>query len=292
MPKVINNKFLSELEKLSKDELDKIRLSIEEKFKEQLKRIPPNADELLHDAIEHTLMGIRNNWNKDPIEKYLTNVVESMVSHLYESVKKEVNNYFRSELEKLSDDERDEIYEKNKNKFGAQLAKIPNAPNADELLHNAIVGSLMGIRNNWNKKPIEKYLIYDVVRSMVSHLWNGYKESLSDIYGYTIELSDMGQGRHHWFKKTADAVVNKMPTKEESDLREQILTCVEGDHEVEIIVRYQLDHLDEYQNDHPKAQIIPVRVLAKELCMDVSIIYNANKRLIRKCEKLREKIQI
>ncbi len=84
--------ILSALEKLTSEELDRIRARLWRQFGERLRNITdaPTPDDLLHDAIEDLLADRRH----CPLERVelaicLVNVVSSKVSHLYEKWKKE-----------------------------------------------------------------------------------------------------------------------------------------------------------------------------------------------------------
>jgi hypothetical protein len=90
MPETLNPNIVSALQRLTAEELDRVRLKLWKRFGEQLRNIPnaPDPEELLHETIEDLLTDRR----RCPLERValticLMNIVRSKVSHLYEKWK-------------------------------------------------------------------------------------------------------------------------------------------------------------------------------------------------------------
>lgn len=168
-----------------------------------------------------------------------------------------------SALRNLAIEEIDRVRLRLWRRFGGQLRNIPEAPSPDDLLHDTIEDLLADRRHC----PLERVqlvnCLFNIVRSKVSHVYDKWKKT-----GIIHEPEDI------LLRKP----VQKDPQVEESALHDNILALVEDDSLLTRIVRYRLEHADE--------EPLRTQKIADALGVDIKEMYNANRRLKARLERL------
>lgn len=144
-------------------------------------------------------------------------------------------------------------------RYGTRLRKIPNAPDPDDLLHEAIE-DLLADRRHCPPNLSVSTCLFHIVRSKTSHFYE--KQKTDEIVTHSDEFADTVRVEH----------------VHEPELRQTIITLIHDDALLTRIVAYRLEHCD----DEP----IKARTIAEVLGVGIRDIYNANRRLRTRLEKL------
>ncbi len=173
-------------------------------------------------------------------------------------------------------------------RFGEQLRKIPEASDPDDLLQEAMKDLLSGRRKNPGEHVKLTTCLFMIVRGKVFNIHKKWKraqarslkkaqnsgtEQNTDIVGTKIDDTNIGN---------AENGINEMlsPVKKPS-LRKQILALVADDALLVQIVRLQIDAMEN------PGQKLSAKELAEKLNVTVKEIFNANRHLKVRLEKLR-----
>jgi len=184
-------------------------------------------------------------------------------------------------------------------RYSEYLCRVQGALNTDDLLQETFRDLLEGKRHcNLNKIRLRQCLL-GIVRSKFSHIiekeaGKSRKNSkchennisyASDSLGRALSPADNSVNRFDLIAKTEHAFVEKISdlNNPAPDLREQIISFAKDDPFLEQMVTCQLDYLD--RSEHSRKPLKP-RQLANKLEVDVTCIYNANKRLKRRLKSL------
>jgi len=151
-------------------------------------------------------------------------------------------------------------------RFGEQLRKIPEASDPDDLLHEAIEDLLSGHRKYPDEDVKLTTCLFKIVHSKVDNIQKKWKRAQIDF----ISLAQFQNG-----------VADRLSPVKEPSLRKKILALVADDVLLVKIVRLQLDAMA-----NPGKQL-KAKVLAEKLNVAVDEIYNANRRLKARLEKLK-----
>jgi DNA-directed RNA polymerase specialized sigma24 family protein len=160
-------------------------------------------------------------------------------------------------LDRLAAEEYDRLRLRLWRQFGRQLSRIPDAPSPDDLLHEAIE-DLLADRRHCPLSRIElTTCLLNIVRSKVSHLYAKWKRE--------------------GIVKVSDQVLNMTPAPADqpSELRGKIVAFVSDDPLLRRIIEYRLDY--------PEAK---AREIAEALQIELSEMYNANRRLKARLRRL------
>ena len=159
-------------------------------------------------------------------------------------------------LEALTTEEWDRLRFRLYRAFAQQLGKLPDAPETDDLLQEAIQDVIVGTRHCPLEKASLVNCLFLIVRSKVSHLYEKWQQTR------IIKLSDEELDRH-LAHETSDAPAE--------DLRDAIIARVADDPQLLAIVEYRLAHAEE--------EPLKAQRLAEVCGLTVTDVYNANRRL-------------
>ena len=158
-------------------------------------------------------------------------------------------------LEQLTADQIDRLRCRLWRRFAAQLSKVPDAPDPDDLLQEAYQDLLVDKRHCPAEQLDLARCLFNIVRSKVSHLYDAWKKE-----GMIKESVDVLE-----YQSNVSAHVD------DSALRAAILEQVQDDPLLLRIVEYRLDHAEE--------EPIKAQKMAMALGASLSDMYNANRRL-------------
>lgn len=176
-------------------------------------------------------------------------------------------------------------------KFRTQLSRIPDAPNSDDLIHEAIEDLI----NDKRHCPLDMIslpvCLFNIVRSKVSNIqkkWNHCREKenfqIIDSEEFDIPTNSLGHyidSSVSHLSKAGDVLIEEISESEVPSLRERILFWIKDDPLLVRIVEYQLTSGGD----------IKPRRIAEELKISIKDIYNANRRLKIRLTPLLENIK-
>jgi DNA-directed RNA polymerase specialized sigma24 family protein len=173
-------------------------------------------------------------------------------------------------------------------RFGEQLRKIPEAPDPDDLLQEALEDLLSGRRKYPDENVKLSACLFMIVHSKVDNIQKKRKRAqaraMKEPYNPGTEQNTVIVGSKIdfiSFAKSQNAVAERLSPVKEPSLREKILALVADDALLVQIVRLQLDAMSNLGKQ------LKAKVLAEKLNVAVDEIYNANRRLKARLEQLK-----
>jgi hypothetical protein len=173
-------------------------------------------------------------------------------------------------------------------RFGEQLRKIPEASDPDDLLQEALEDLFSGRRKYPDENVKLSTCLFNIVKSKVDNIQKKWKRAQArtlkepqnpgsaqntDIVGAKIDFIS--------FAKAENGIADRLSPVKEPSLRKKIIALIADDVLLVQMVRLQLDAMA-----NPGKQL-KAMALAKKLNVTVDEIYNANRRLKTRLEKLR-----